>query len=121
MLYRKFLAQLKKLNIPIEVYFRYVDDEDICCYTIKAGVRYNPLSDQLTYDQDLVEHDRLLDGDERTFRILQQIANTLENNIQLEFEVPSGNNGKMPLLDLKVWSDNNQIFWEFYKKPMASL
>ena len=49
------------------------------------------------------------------------IANDIHSSIQLEIDVPSNHNdGKMPILDLKVWLEEDvsnrkcQIMHEFY-------
>ena len=57
----------------------------------------------------------------RTAKILNKIANTLEIDIQRTFDVPDNHSdGKMPVLDLKIWIKNNQVMYTFYKKEVSS-
>ena len=64
---------------------------------------------------------RDLHPDVRTFSILRDIGNVIDRNIKLEFDTPSMNSdGKLPILDLKVWTDNNRIRYTFYRKDIAS-
>ena len=51
------------------------------------------------------------------------IANNLQNesDIQMTFDTPSQNsNGMMPVLDLQIWSEDDQVRFMFYEKPMVS-
>ena len=50
-----------------------------------------------------------------------KIANELDDDNQLTMDVPSLNeSGKLPVLDLKVWVEENIVRHSFYSKPMAS-
>ena len=53
-------------------------------------------------------------------KIVNEIANSIEDMIQLTTDFPSKyEDGKVPMLDLKVWMNkNNNIFYNFYEKPM---
>ena len=56
----------------------------------------------------------------RTAKVLQCIANSLEPCIQLTFDTPDMNpNGKMPVLDLEIWTENT-VRHTFYKKQVSS-
>ena len=62
---------------------------------------------------------------ERTARIIAEIANTIEEGIQVTVDWPENNDdSRMPVLDLKVWIDKSQeiprISYSFYKKKVAS-
>ena len=65
--------------------------------------------------------------DKRTFRILNEIANSVEKGIKLTHDVPSCHeNGMMPVLDIQTWVDKDhfniqQIHHTFYKKEVASI
>ena len=54
-------------------------------------------------------------------RLLCEIADTIDVNLQFEYDCPSKNQGgKVPILDLQVWVDNNnRVRHTFYKKPCA--
>ena len=59
--------------------------------------------------------------DERTLAELVKIGNTIDPDIQLEYEVPSMHEGgKMPILDLQVWVEDNTLRHMFYKKDIAT-
>ena len=59
--------------------------------------------------------------DIRTFRIMCEIGNTIGPVIQLEFDAPSMHHeGKLPILDIKVWIEEGKIRHSFYRKEVAS-
>ena len=56
---------------------------------------------------------------------MRDIANNINKNIQVTCDIPESNvDGRMPVLDLKVWIQHIngilQIVHTFYKKPIAS-
>ena len=52
---------------------------------------------------------------------VRQIGNNIHPSIQLEVDYPSKHNdNKMPILDLKVWVENNKVKHEFYQKSVSS-
>ena len=58
---------------------------------------------KLIVKEDKIEEDRLLEADERTFRLLRDIGNSIFKFIQFTIDVPSLNeNGRLPVLDLNV-------------------
>ena len=60
--------------------------------------------------------------DEITMKIVQTIANNIDENIKVTFDIPSNHTDNMvPILDIKacVNTDGN-IDYVFYKKPIAS-
>ena len=57
----------------------------------------------------------------RTAKLLQTITKTIEECIQVTFDTQESNsNRKMPVLDLEVWVDSNEVKHRFYKKPVSS-
>ncbi len=42
--------------------------------------------------------------------------------IKLEVDAPSNyNDNKIPMLDIKIWTDDNrQLWWELFRKDMAN-
>ena len=54
----------------------------------------------------------------------QQIGNSIRSSIQLEVDIPSKHEDKMPILDLMVWIEENEgvftIMYEFYMKEVSS-
>ena len=68
------------------------------------------------------EEDITLADDAFAAGVYQKIANTIKpNSITMEVDFPSNNaGGKLPILDMEVWVEDNQIMFWFYQKPMAS-
>ena len=55
-------------------------------------------------------------------RILKDIANSIDENIQMEDDYPSKNDDKrLAILDLKVWKDDsNFMVFKHYEKKVSS-
>ena len=55
-------------------------------------------------------------------KIIQKIANTLDECINVTYDVPSAHeDGNVPILDVKVKMNNNgKIEYMFYKKPTSN-
>merc|ERR1712237_304170 len=67
------------------------------------------------------EEDSKIKPDAFTASIMRDVANTVMGEIQWTFDAPSLNDdGKCPCLDLKVWVENGEIRFEFFKKPVSS-
>ena len=69
---KKYLKLLKKLDIREEIFDRYVDDELEGLAAVEPGVRFE--EGKLIVKEDKIEEDRLLEADERTFRLLRDIG-----------------------------------------------
>ena len=68
-----------------------------------------------------MEEDRDIPSDQRTMREVVKMANSITNIVQFTGDCPSLKlSGKMPLLDLQVWVDNNKLWYEHFRKPMAN-
>ena len=66
------------------------------------------------------DSDHVLD-DELTAQAVMQIANQIEDDIQLTFDAPSLNPDlRMPVLDMKLWVHQQRILHVFYEKSMTS-
>ena len=117
---QKFSNKLKSVNIANAMLHRMVDDITIKPSIIKPGTRYE--NDQLVVYDDKVHEDKLVPDDLRTMRVIQNIANTIDETINVTFDVPSNyDDGRVPILDVKVRVDeNNRIEHIFYKKPVAN-
>ena len=49
------------------------------------------------------------------------MPNSIVQCIQLTFDTPDKNvNGKMPVLDLEIWTEDNTVRHTFYKKQVSS-
>ena len=63
-----------------------------------------------------VEGDTLVPADERTARIVQDIANTVCQYTTMEVDYPSNHDDKwLPILDNRVRIEGGKIDWTFYK------
>ena len=116
----KYLQLLKTLKIIVDLYRRYVDDTVQVVPPINPGWDYCLKSKIMIYDHEKA----IADTDQpavRMAKVLQKIANSLETDIQMTYDVPENHlDGKMPVLDLKIWVNNNKIFYTFYKKDVSS-
>ena len=103
---KRFLNKLKILGIHVRMNKRYVYDILALLDSIRKGWKYCPKSNKMEYE--IPNHHEEQEGDEeRTLRTLREIADSLEPNIQFTTDVPSNHqDGKMPVLDIKVWMRN---------------
>ena len=71
-------------------------------------------------DEQVIEDLEVL-ADVRTMREMRKMANSICPIIQMAEDCPGLNSdGKLPILDLKVWVDSKgEILYEFYRKEMA--
>ena len=118
---REFIETTNRLNIPVDMYGRYVDDEGVVTREIKPGVRFN--GKQLIHNQELEELDNMRPGDIRTMDLLRTVGDSIMDCIKLEADAPSNySDNKIPMLDIKIWTDDNQrqLWWKFFKKDMAN-
>ena len=72
---KRYLKLLKDLHIQTEIFDRYVDDELEGLAAIEPGVRFE--GGKLVMDENQVEEDKELATDERTFRLLKDIGNSI--------------------------------------------
>ena len=85
------------------------------------GAKYDIVTKKVVIDENtanIVECE-----DERTARVLTDIANNVLPGIMMEFDIPSRNtNNKMPILDMEVWMDSltGDILFQHYEKPSSS-
>ena len=116
----KLKDTLSKLGIVNKFQHRMVDDITILPDIIKAGYRFD--NGKIVYNSDKVDEDDLIPDDVRTMNVIQSVANSLDENIQVTYDVPSFNtDGRVPILDVKVKiNDHGKIEYIFYKKPAAN-
>ena len=104
----QFCKLLKTLRLSTDEYGRYVDDTLSIMKAIKPGFYFNSTTTSMEFDKSNIYTE--LKSDERTMRILTDIANTITPEIQMEPDFPSNHpEGKMPCLDIKVWLDSDII------------
>ena len=113
-----FLKKLKKLGIRHDVYLRYVDDIVIVLKGIHHCWYFCARRGRMVFDN---TRQVTCSEDQYTFQQLRDIANTLDENIQMTLDVPSlHEDGRLPVLDLGLYVVNKQIKTSFYSKPMSS-
>ena len=89
--------RLRNEGIDLKLYKRYVDDINIIVKTTEA------------------------ENDKKIVEGIKVIGNNIHPSIQLEADFPSKySDNKLPILDLKVWIEDNKILHEYYSKSVAS-
>ena len=127
---KKFLKKLEELNINVKGYKRFKDDTNIILNPADRNVKFSG-GELVMKNIEEVEKESHLDIDEVTIKIVKDVADSIEDMIDTEVDFPSNkkNVGKMPILDIVVWikriqteakTVKNEVFYEFYEKPMAS-
>ena len=116
---RKFLSKCKKAGINIHLYKRYVDDTFVVLKSINKGWKYDPNSGKLVFQPEL-ENSQTPD-DLYTFLVLQEIANSINVDIQMDADIASNHqDGHLPVLDLELKVVDNKVKYLFYSKPCSS-
>ena len=87
---------------------------------IAPGVRL--VDDKLVHISEKEHEDRKIPDDLRTMQIISEIANKIDANTQVTFDVPSKNDdGYVPILDVKVRvNEIGEIDFKYYQKPSAN-
>ena len=118
----KELVQKAAASIPgYDTYmlYYYIDDGNICCECLPLGSRL--IDGKIQIVESEIEADKLVPGDVRTAKIMQEIGNSISSFIKLTVDTPSLNESKwMAILDIKVKVVDNQIIYKFHKKKMAN-
>jgi hypothetical protein len=106
----------------ILMYERYIDDSNQVAVVPPPGAKYDTITKKMIIDDNLVDTDIELSEDERTAKVMTDIANSVMPGIVMVFDVPSRNvDKKMPILDMEVWMDaDGNIMFQHYEKPTSS-
>ena len=126
---RQLLAKFEELGIRVKLYKRYIDDMTICLKVLVLGMKF--VEGKLEYNQEKEDEDKDLPEDKRTFKLLQEIGNSIHPSIQLEIDVASNHEDKkVPILDLKMWIADidrtdgtgkiKKILYQHYIKDIAN-
>jgi len=68
----------------------------------------------MVFDSNLEKSDNLC-GTERSARLIAQIANIINTNIQVMIDMPERDSeGRLLVLDLRAWMHNNNVYHTFY-------
>ena len=119
--------RMENLNLVPDLLSLYVDDQCIVGEPPTEGLFFNKAKNRLEWSTTQQEKDAKMMTDERSVKLLSEIANSIDVDIQLTYDAPSMNkSGKMPLLDTGVWMTKSEgyqhgkIMFSHYRKPMAS-
>ena len=115
--------RMKCVSLGLELYFAkaFVDDVSVGAKDPGKGYFLNDGCLQWSAEKELQDNNS--EDDTRVAELIVSVANGLEKeeDIQMTFDTPSRNVSKMmPVLDLQIWVDCNQVRFKFYEKPMAS-
>ena len=123
---RQFVEKLARLEIRRKLYTRYIDDQNIVVEELEPGSRYNREEEKIEIIEELIERDMEEPGDKRTFEIVRQVGDSLEEMIKLTADYPSNHvTGRVPILDMEVWISRDEegvskIRRSFYEKKMKN-
>ena len=81
------------------------------------------MNGNLVWSEEKNREDEDKEEDVVAAELILDIAGSLsgDEDIRMTFDTPSKNvSGKMPVLDLKIWSTEGEVMFEYYEKPMAS-
>jgi hypothetical protein len=118
-----------ELGMKIIMYERYVDDVNCTVIAKPEGTILE--EGKLVNSEERMEEDSRMTRDQRTGRLIREIANTIMPMIKMVEDCPENHVSKrIPILDLEVWIDREEgeegrggrleIRHRFFKKPMAS-
>ena len=121
---KKLMTKLKNAGSDIKwhpmLYMRYVDDSNYIGQEIPPGARLGE-NGKIKIMEEFIEQDKEIQGDLRTAKMVQKIANNIYDFIQVEIDCPSlHDSGYMPILDLSVKVEENYVIYEYYRKEMVN-
>ena len=99
-----------------------MDDLNAILDAVKPGTRYNNEEEKLETVEEMKELDEGKEVDELTMEVFKQVANSVDEDIEVEIDFPSKNEDKMmPILDMKMaMNSENKVFYKFYRKPQSN-
>ena len=120
---KQFCLKAGSLGILLQLYKRYVEDENVLVDELTPGSRYE--DGVLVVKPEEVERDMEKPADQTTMEVVKDVANSIEGMIQTKADFPSKHeDNKMPLLDTKIYveekdDESREIQFEFYKKKQC--
>ena len=118
----KFLERARRADIKVKMLDRYVDDSNLIIEVPPKGTRYDVESESVVYNRQAEIEDNQLEDDRRTMALIREVADSVHPMLKFEEDFPSNHeDGRIPILDLKCWMDDNKKVWyEHYEKPVAT-
>ena len=116
---RKFKSKLNLLEINNKLLKRYIDDINGLFEAMKPGTEFK--YDKLSINNEKAKLDENRKAELVTMEVIGSIANSIDPMLKFTVDVPSNHeDGKLPMLDTKVWIEEGQINFEFYQKEMKN-
>ena len=122
---KTFMEKLKEATKNMDwecfMYMRYVDDGNMVCTPFPIGCKVEDGS--IIVPDSSAEEDDMMQSppDRRTAEIIQCLANSICEFIQMEIDYPSAHESHhMPILDLEVAMVEDKIRFRHYRKTMAN-
>ena len=120
---RQLIERLNKINVKLKMHQRYVDDSNVAGKATPIGARYD--GERLVINEATIAEDEGIPNDERTMRLLQQVASYIHPSIRLTIDCPSRHaDGKVPMLDVKMWiamiNQERKVLYEHYEKETTT-
>ena len=84
-----------EIEVNQKMYTRYIDDQNIVVEVLSPGSRCNREEDKIDIVQELVQCGKDEPGDKRTFEMVREVGNNLEEMIELMADFPSNYNRGM--------------------------
>ena len=118
----KLLQKLERLGWKPKMHKRYVDDVNTVVQALKPGTKYNQTEEKLEIVEEKVEGDQGKEIDEITMKVFGEVANAVDQSIEVEVDYPSKNEDHMmPILDMKMsMNQQNEVVYMFYRKPQCN-
>lgn len=117
----KARRKIKEAGVSKAMYARYVDDVDHDYGVLPSGTQYNPQTRKVEHNLKKEVMDRGKEDDEIMFSVILDIINTVNPDIQMTGDYPSANPDKtLPVLDMAMFVEDNEVKHTFYSKPMAT-
>jgi len=109
------------IGLRIVLAWVYVDDTFIIAKRIAAGCCVRE-DGSLAWSEVKAVEDFGVASDVITARVVSEVANLIEDDIEMTYDTPSNSSdGMMPVLDIKVWMDeSSKVKFKFYEKGMTS-
>ena len=100
-----YKSNVSKAGMNLQMYERYVDDSNQVALVPPPGTKYDNTTKKVFIDENITDMDE--SDDERTARVLTDIANDVLPGVTMEFNVLSRNtSGTMPILDMEICIDS---------------
>ena len=118
---QQFLELVRLNNITFHMFSRYIDDTANGAEALMPGTRWSEEERRMIVHPHLIEEDLAVPSDTKTAREIAKMGSSISQMISLTWDCPSNNvNKKMALLDTEVWVEENKVWYEHYRKPMAN-